>query len=489
MNKSLLSIVTRILSKNSDIFIYDMSTKKFDISDNYNELKKRINVSSYIQNNIPDIPKDLKNLLLKQLKDIREKTNKLKIEYSDAKLRMKNLFIYIFVELVRGYEKYIDMFDNYISFNSVLFVKEKGYDKIFYENFSSTLMFRYFSQSYFTDNKKTYFQQRLSDRLLTKNGLPDITESFEKFKSFYNENFKIEKEYLIKPDIIKDDKEHENTLSLKNKIDINKFLSNCYKDNWVNLFSMKRVIEKTMKIPPDKLLSNDNDPENIDFYILPDQDNKILLTNEKNNNNEKLTECSQIIPNYGLSENEMYSIRNDIKESMGIIYSSFVEKIEQAKDIKNLMNNRFAREYFISIVFTDKIKYFTEEFYDLMNSIIDELLQNIKDQKEILSAVKVIKGCVNIKKFKKKKEISLSDDLYKKLGVKEYSFIKDQKFWETWVEVEMSNLKKHLGESYNEQQEKNKFINSTLQPIMKEMKFKQEFIENILTNLNKKYIC
>ena len=94
-----------------------------------------------------------------------------------------------------------------------------------------------------------------------------------------------------------------------------------------------------------------------------------------------------------------------------------------------------------------------------------------KYPKNILSAVRIIKGCLYIKKTINKKEKALSEDLYCQIE-KYYSLIYSTTFWEQWIE-DTSDLEKEL---------------NNLPKKMDEMKLNKEFKKENYAYL-KKNIC
>ena len=531
MNFSLFSKAKPLLAKAAKgVFIYNIEERTIDINSNYINNVKPIKTTSYIHKHFHSFPKNVKNLFYNELKTINVCFQKQTIDKRIANLKMKNLFIHIFVELMQDYKKYSYVIDDYPVFNSFLFVEEKKKDKGFFKEFSSTQMFQMFIQKSLFENKEAYFQRRLSEYIEGKKTCGSFIyhNTFRDFESNYSSFFNITKKYIIKPEIIKGYKEYEEKefISKKKSIKlygVSQFLSNqfqkrkAFSTNFHGvLLENKRIINKSIE------LNNNNDPKNINYYVFPDQGKDTLIPNKKKysikstkfgviSENDNKKNNIILIPNNEntLTEDEKDEIKDEIREIMARIYRSDAKKInEDKKNILRYLKTLFGREYFINIIFTGKndIKYVSEESYDffccvlfdfLLTIIVDDTLNNI------ICALKVLKSCLYLKTNKNKKEYVLSDDLYCKL--ENYSLITKRIFWEKWVEDEMTTsdieilkLKEGLDSFNNDDyihNEKYKLykkhsydILEELPSIMMKMKIQNSIIIQTFYDLTKKYI-
>ena len=209
MNISLLPKITPILSKaEKGIYIFNIDNDTININSNYNNKNKKIKASSYIKKIFNNFPKNIDNLLIKELKSIKSYYENGQYDKYNTNLRIKNLFIHVFVELLHDYKKYSYIIDDNHVFNNSLMVKEKKSDKDFFRDFSSTQLFQIFIKNSLFNDKQSYFQERLADYNELKNkgcNTANIySKSFDKLKKDYSSYFEIKKNYIIKPFFIKE---------------------------------------------------------------------------------------------------------------------------------------------------------------------------------------------------------------------------------------------------------------------------------------------
>ena len=128
-------------------------------------------MSKYVQSNVLPLPfeKELK----KELKAIASSVKSLKKEskqsdnISKLETKMKDAFIDVFVRMFHDYEKYIDILDNDVIFNKVLFMNSISKDKSFYNEFIESKLFNCFTKnlllggcSYFNKKIKEFKQKK-----------------------------------------------------------------------------------------------------------------------------------------------------------------------------------------------------------------------------------------------------------------------------------------------------------------------------------------
>ena len=481
INATLLKKAKPILARASKgVFIFNIDDNTLNINSNYKENSKPINTIEYINTHIPNFPKALEQLILKELKSINVELSRNKEQDKlNLNLRIKNLFMEIFAEILYDYKKYSYIVDNYPVFNSFLLINDRDKkDSDFYKELTSTQLFQIFIQNslFKEDDKMSYFEERLYELKEVRKIGASIAYNLEKVNQQYIKDYskfsEIKKKFVIKPFFIKEFKKIEDQNLSKNKkiklSDIVKFLSKHYdkpKFTKVNdhgvLFENKRVINKSIE------LSNDYDPKEIIFYYLPKskeeiKDNNIkkrptlkknktlkmgIISKEEDikKNNIKI---SQILPNKEneLSKDEIDEIKDNIKEIMSRLYKSDIRKIEEDKKLMfDSLKTQFGREYFTNILHNGYKQDFlvknliNQSYYFLSDVIFNTLLDILKleeNDANIICAVKLIKSCQYIATIKNKKKFLLSDELYKKL--EKYSLSDKTRFWEYWVEDEMT---------------------------------------------------
>ena len=509
MNLTLLKKAKPILAQaGKGVYIFNIDDNTIDINSNYKENCKTINTISYINRHIPSFPKILEQLILKELKIIKsyyQKSNEQ--EKLNINLRIKNLFIQIFAELLYDYKNYSYVIDDYPVFNSFLLIKNKDKkDSKFFQEFTSTQLFQMFIQNslFRTEDKKSYFEERLSDfEQVKKHGATiafNLGKLYEKYKEDYSKFFELKKKYVIKPFFIKEFKNVEDEIISKNKkiklSDIVKFLSKNYdKPNFTQvndhgvLYENKRVIKRSIE------LTNDNDPNEIQIFYIPnqkeDENDNSKKNNTKNDSGIKKTKTlkmgfiskeednkknnikiSQTFTNkeYELSEDEIDEIKDNIREAMTRVYRSDVSKIKDDKKIIiDSLKTQFGRDYFTKILnngykqdylvknLVNESYYF---FYDVIFNTLLDILKLEENDENIICAVKLIKSSQYIGTIKNKKEFLvshnslsiLSDELSN--GLENYSLFNKIRFWELWIEDDMTqndlNIKELINDELND---------------------------------------
>ena len=157
INVSLFSKAKPLLAKaEKGIYIYNIEEHTLTINSNYKNNAMIKDTSSYIKGKFPGIPKDLKDLLLEELKKIKKNLDSQIYDKRIANLGMKNLFIHIFIQLMQDYKRYSYVIEDYPIFNTSLMAESKKdkNDRIFYENFCLSQLFEYFIQKSLLDHKE-----------------------------------------------------------------------------------------------------------------------------------------------------------------------------------------------------------------------------------------------------------------------------------------------------------------------------------------------
>ena len=542
MNTTLVNKARPMLEKASkEVFIVNVDEDKIELNENFLKINnKNIKTVSYIKKNYPSFPKNIENLILKELKDIKVNYDKAKENYDkfNANLRIKNLFFYVFVALLQDYKKYSYIIDDYPVFNSVLMIREKKNDRQFYKEFTSTQLFQMFIQkSLFKDkDKRTHFDDFFEKFMELKkkgNGTNFIyKELYNEFNKEYIKYFQIKKKYIIKPFFIKEFKKFEEQFSTKkNKTmklkNISLFLLNQYEqqeDKNINAHGVLRENQRIIRKPIE--LNNDKDPKVYNIFLIPE---KKLNFGIKEKDNMKKNTANEIrfisdkdikmkyIANNDkeLTEEDIDDIKDNIREIMSRIYKSDISKLEEDK--KNIMislKSYYGIDYFASILNTGNIKnravkIVIEQSYDFFKFVIFDTLLNIINLEENTDnfkiAVKLLKVCLCIKTVKNKKEIILSDELFCNLD--NYSIFNNINFWKVWVEDDLTKPDIEVWKAYKDAEDDPQFfyfdeddedyklylkhsydIIDDLSNILIKMKFKKSFIMGIITELIKEYV-
>ena len=489
MNINLFEKAKRILGKAENVFIINIDEDTIKLNNYLRRNAKEVKISNYINKKFGSLPKNIENLLFKELKSIKndyEKTQNHNYNKSDINIRIKNIFMHVFVEIYCDYEKYSHIIDNYPVFNSYLFVNGKPEaDRTFYKELTSTQIFQMFIQNSFSDDKKFYFDERYNEyRSLKEKGENKsniFSKSFENFKKKYLSFREINNNYIIKPIILKNfekiEEKHESKNMLIKLRDINSFVSkefesyNQYLNNKGVLKENQRIIGRPIK------LSHENDPKNYTIFTIPQTLttlSSISETSSQKKENETNSEISidnsssmkkhsirlKIISGDGkneqkirfsiyvrikkweLTEDQMDEIKDNIRGIMTRLYKSEIKNIEEdKKTIMNCINTQFGRNYFISVITSGNkkdhaVKTLQLDSFEFFKYIIFNTLLNIlgleENDENIICAVKLTKICLYIKTYKNKKERLLSDEIYSSLD--NFSIFKEQIFWKFWIE-------------------------------------------------------
>ena len=491
MNYSLFQKAKPILAKAPrGVFVINIDEDTIDINSNFKSGSKYVKGSVYINKYFYNFPKNIENLLNKELKSIKtdyENTQNHNIENLSINIRIRSLFLQVFVEMLYDYNKYSHVVDDYPVFNSFVMINEKPKnEKDFYKELTSTQLFQVFLQNslFKEDNKKFYFDNYINKyNELKENGLNSnliFINLFENFKSQYLSFLQINKNYIIKPFFIKEFAKFEEKYESKNKnvkyIDIVSFISKQYNPNSNNL-NNKGILKENKRIVGRKIiLSHENDPEKYFLFLIPENNKKEVENNfnDKKNEDKKLdasldnkkrksTKITIISGDgnsvnnirysiyrrnkeYDLTEEEKDEIKDNIKDIMTKVYKSEIKNIkEDEKAIIDLMKTKFGRDYLVNILISGNkkdhiIKMVQKDSFDFLKYIIFNSLLKIlgldENDENIKYAIKLTKACLFIKTVKNKKEILLSDDLFPSL--ENYSLFTKKIFWVKWIEDDMT---------------------------------------------------
>ena len=487
MNISLFESAKSILSKSEDVFIINIDEDIIDISLNLKKNDKSFKAINYINKNFSAYPKNIENLLLKELKLINIELEKYKnYNIFDKKIinsSIKNLFLQVFVEILHDYDKYTYIVDDYPVFNAFSMINDKPKsDKKFYEEITSTQIFQMFIQkSLFNEDLNFYFDNKIKEYVALQNqglNLEEIVSNqSNNFYTEYLEGKKIHKNYIIKPYLIQGYNKYEKEMEEQKKHitfkDVNEFI---YSQNFQS--DIQKNIENEIKSGKNKLIIDKlitfnikEMPSSYNIFLIPNdiinEEEKDFLIN-KNRRPSVLKRHSTKIKiiqgekesnkgirySYVMNENdvelnddEKEEITDNIKDIMKRVYKSKLENIkEDQKILMDSIKTKFGRDYFINIVTSGNKKNIPKKIvendsFDFLKYIIFSVLLNILKLEEnihnLLSVISLTKACLYITTIKNKKEVSLSDEIFSQL--EDYSLYNKKIFWEIWIKDEMTS--------------------------------------------------
>ena len=550
MNISLFENARNILSKTEDVFIINVDEDYIELSNNLKKKDKSFRIINYINKNFTAFPKSIENLLLKELKLIKIEIEKYKnyniFDKQVINNRIRNLFIQMFVEILYDYEKYTYIVDDYPVFNTPSMINDRPkVDKKFYEEITSTQLFQMFIQkSLANEDSNFYFDDKIKEhKELLKRGLnlgEIVNTQAQRMENEYLSFQKINKNYIIKPYLIENYNDYEEEKKKENKPitfkDVNEFiyLQNFNNEKENNM--SKENNQKKNKLIINKMINLNNKDDSTSFkqFLIPDNltknNNKANfsedLIDQPNTRQRRSTKVKIIIGERKRTDRYSFMIKNkenelnddqkeeitdNIKDIMKKVFKSILEDIKEDRELlMDSIKTKFGRDYFINIICSGNkknlsIKIVENNSFDFLKYIIFSVLLNILKLEEnddnLNSAIKLTKACLYIKTVKNKKEISLSDEIFSQL--EDYSLYNNKKFWEKWIEDEMTkeeiNIYRNLKKSNKENDMKNddnykSYSEHTFQiidqlfGIMMKLKLSNMFIYSIYSELCGEYI-
>jgi hypothetical protein len=134
----------------SEIFIVNIDKNTISNTNN-------IKIKDYLSKNCGELPKNIKTNFTDELKLIKKDCNEWKNPNADIKdlnIRMKNLFLYTFVEILFDYEKYMHMINAHPVFNSFSFAKDRKKMKDFIKEYLLLNLLSFLFRIHFLFTKK-----------------------------------------------------------------------------------------------------------------------------------------------------------------------------------------------------------------------------------------------------------------------------------------------------------------------------------------------
>ena len=496
IHSSLIPVVKKIIkelcnSNDEDFYIIYITENKISLSSSFKN--NFIDEYKFIQEHLPNLPcnleKDIK-LKLKNVKDEMDlkiksfKNEKQKLrEMEKLDLKLRHIFIELFVDMFHDYYKYICVIDNDdVIFNKKLFMDNiPEYNKHFYEEFLETQSFQQFTQS-IIENKEDY------------NYFKTMIIHNKKYSRYLFNNNKNDSNYYVIPDIslnskfpYKDFKKTENKIKeiiKNNKLDIN--------ENGI-LSNTQRIINNIHNIN-NELYDNNK----CKIYFMPEVENSNINTQDKemekfNKDFQKKFEKKQIHENntdkkntnknsQSASEKEKDETEEYIRDFTIKIFKS--EKIEDSKikkEIQSAVDSTIGREYFVNLLMKNIINnnmiLVELDSFNLLGSIIYNLLLStlkIEETEKLLEQIVIL---VKSTKYIGKNDYGRTATLWEvyKTRIQLNSKINQINFWQTWYKLDIE---------YKENNDKNKkesILNICC--IMIELELPKSFIKNVVQGL------
>ena len=509
-------------SGNEDaFFVIYITENKIGLSLEFkNNFKK---VKHYIKENIPELPHILEKELYNKLKKIKKEINiylnpnahnkdymKLntnintnKKDLSKFDLKLKNSFIEFFVDMFKGFYKYLALLDNNdVVFNKKLFINEKPFqDKKFYEEFIDTQIFQQFIQTIATNDEYNYFKNMIMHN-----------NSYTKFLS-PNYNNKNDFYYYVIPDNFES---NNNDIKIIKKILKNDCYINDVKINESGILPNTQRILTSIQF----INNNNYNNKNCSIYLLPHFKNNNNLYNDKdmeklninflkkfenyktdidtiNEADEESTNTPKIKLNLNQNENsmtekEIEDLQEYIKDFTIKLFSSEKLNIYSPKlktEIQNSISNSYGRKYFINLLIKNishnNVVILDSSFFNFLGVLIYNLLLStlkIEESDTILEQIILLIKSTN---FFGKNEYGRHGinvvtlwDVYKP-KIQTNPKVIQINFWNKWYEMEYEN-------SENKSDEQKQEIIYNMCDSMICLELPKSFIKNVLKGLANK---
>ena len=487
MHKSLYqkqNVKNILYQSHKDLFIFDIDKNKFEISSNLFG-KKKTDPIKFLNKQIPPLPKSIEEIIGPQLNVLKSYyiNHSTANDYMKNHIKSKTLFIQVFIELLYDYKKYLTLIDDLPVFNTNEFLHERPEtDKVFFKELTSTQLFQIFIQnalSYINNKDKKYYFDELIEQYFKvrqfdkKNKLLFIILISE-FDNYIQENlFTIKKNYFINPSHLKLFQPIINKLNIqkgkKLMQDITYYLKKEFKDR--HLLNEKGIIKENKRIIHNDInLSNENDVNDIVYYMTPEEikeenlrkdqnkekkikfegfqenkaNNKTIFGKKNDNKNSNVKAEEEI-----LSISEKEEIRDNIRETLTHVFKS--EKVNVNKDSSFLLSSiakNFGVNYFVDIIEQNRnskeVKLISRDSFEILFIVISKLLLRLgNSERDTIYSIKLLKSSCYFKAIVNKLEYLLFDKLIEVL-TKNYKLYNEIHFWDLWIEQELSSNDKEI---------------------------------------------
>jgi len=487
MHKSLYqkeNVRKLINQSQKDLFIFDIDKNKFEISCNL-FTKKKIDPIKFLNRQIPPFPKNIEEIIGPQLNVLKSyyKNHSTVNDYMKNHIKLKTLFIQVFMELLYDYKKYLSFIDDLPVFNTNEFLhKRPETDKVFFKELTTTQLFEIFLQnslSYINNKDKVYYFDELIEKYFKvrefdkKNRLLFLILNTQ-FENYMEERlFTIKKNYFINPSHLKLFQPIIKKLNIqkgrKLMQDIEYYLKKEFKSR--HLLNENGIIKENKRIIYNDInLSNENDINDFGYYMTQEEaeeeklkkdkkkEKKIKfeefqenITNNKDNSVQK-NDNKKLKPKLedeNLSIWEQEEIRDNIRETLTRVFKS--EKVNVSKDSSFLLSSitkNYGVYYFVDIIEQNKnskeVKLISGDSFKILFEVIGKLLLRLKvSERDTIYAIKLLKSSCYFKAIVNKIEYILFDRLIEIL-TKNYKLYNEIHFWDLWIEEELSVIDKEI---------------------------------------------
>ena len=467
------NVINILNMSHKDLFIFDIDKNSFEISTNLLG-KKRENPIKFLNKHIPEFPKKIENLISQQLNEFINfyKSNPINDSNNlSINIKMKLLFVQVFIEMLHNYKTYLAIIDDMPVFNTNAYLNDKPEgEKMFYKELTSTQLYQIFIQNslhYINNkNKKYYFDELIEDYLSKKDKYNDILGN-QIETQMNNKLFKTNKIYIIKPSRLKFFKSIENQLNNSKGKKLLEDINHIMRKEFGNSLNENGILTENKRIVYNGIdITNKNDIKELEYYITKEEINeKDEIVNKKETDKEKrITEKIIDIDNNNyekesyedenqeeLTDLEKEDIRDNIRGTLTRVFKS--EKMNIKKDTAVLLSSlqkEYGKNYFVNVIIGNKnskeIKVISDDSFTILMEVITKCLSKLKPTKKNMIFVnKILKSCSYFRAIVNKIDYLLDEKIYENL-TKNYDIFNEIFFWEFWIEEEIDQ--KDL-ESYN----------------------------------------
>ena len=481
MHVSLFELASSTLENTKEnIFIYDLNKHTFQIN-TFPSLNSK-NIIKKINELIPQFPKIILNNITFGLGVVKSYLDKIKNikKASDENLgeniKIKQVFIQAFIEILYDYKTYLTLLNGKPIFNTkTLLEKRPKTDYKFYNEITQTQLFHLFIQNNPVNYKaNTFFEEQLD--LYDK--LTDKKNFMKEFIDNYNKICKINENYFIPPEILENfDVKNPKKIKIQGPLNEVEYKKNIKKKYFIyDTYFKPKSILKSNKLIVTGIFTFENNKiaSEINYYIFP----KVEINNES----------EKAIVNYSNDElgKELTPMeKDDIKENITDVITKIFKNDEISdpeeteKLILDSLNNDYGIDLYTNSLYDNKnilhkaqFEFLNKLIYSSLNKI---LLTKITQQKKLFYTAQLIKSCENFRT----KENSLDNILYPKLS--KIQIISDENFWKEYADL---FIKDNCSQDMNKDEKWTECI-KRMKNIMLLMGLNKTMIYSTLANLGK----
>ena len=481
MYVSLFELASSTLENTKEnIFIYDLNKHTFQIN-TFPSLNSK-NIIKKINELIPQFPKNILNNITFGLGVVKSYLDKIKNikKASDENLgeniKIKQVFIQAFIEILYDYKTYLTLLNDKPIFNTkTLLEKRPKADYKFYNEITQTQLFHLFIQNNPVNYKaNTFFEEQLD--LYDK--LTDKKNFMKEFIDNYNKICKINENYFIPPEILENfDVKNPKKIKIQGPLNEVEYKKNIKKKYFIyDTYFKPKSILKSNKLIITGIFTFENNKiaSEINYYIFP----KVEINNES----------EKAIVNYSNDElgKELTPMeKDDIKENITDVITKIFknDEISDPEETEKLILDSLNNDYGIdlytnslydnkNILHKDQFEFLNKLIYSSLNKI---LISKITQQKKLFYTAQLIKSCENFRT----KENSLDNILYPKLS--KIQIISDENFWKEYADL---FIKDNCSQDMNKDEKWTECI-KRMKNIMLLMGLNKTMIYSTLANLGK----